>query len=67
MEWWTWGQDREDFLVSVDEEVHTAACPYCGNVACWCHTNVAYHDSVTHPARTAEEVEQAYHFYRLYQ
>ena len=60
-----WNEDQEDFLVSVDDGVHTAICPYCGNLECWCHTDVEYHDIVTHPAATDEDVEQAYGFYRI--
>jgi hypothetical protein len=28
-------------------EVHTPENPYCGELSCWCHTDVAYHDQVT--------------------
>lgn len=66
MKWSLWNGDQEDFPVSVDDEVHTAVCPYCGNVECWCHTNIEYHDMVTHPSATDEDVEQAYGFYNLY-
>jgi hypothetical protein len=26
---------------------HTPTHPYCGDLACWCHTDVAYHQVVT--------------------
>jgi hypothetical protein len=28
---------------------HTDERPYCGDLACWCHTSVEYHDLVTMP------------------
>lgn len=65
MKWRLRNGDQEDVPVSVDDGVHTAVCPYCGNVECWCHTDVVYHDLVTHPVATDEDVEQAYCFYRI--
>lgn len=50
-----------------DDEVHTPDCPYCGELGCWCHTDVGYHDLVMHPAYLSEDVEQAYSFYEIYQ
>jgi hypothetical protein len=50
-----------------EEEAHTLEHPYCGNLACWCHTNVEYHEQVTEfaPEVDEEEVEQAYWFFGL--
>lgn len=48
-----------------EEDVHTATNPYCGDSSCWCHTDVAYHDTVEHPAYLDGEVEQAYNFFEL--
>lgn len=48
-------------------EEHTTEHPYCGDLACWCHTNVEYHDDIQHPERhyTDEQVEQVYAFFGL--
>ena len=45
--------------------IHTKLNPYCGNLACWCHTNATYHESVMHSNATDEEVMQAYGFLGL--
>jgi hypothetical protein len=49
------------------EEAHTSEHPYCGNLSCWCHTDVAYHEQVTElaPEVDEEQVEQAYGFFGL--
>lgn len=49
--------------VVLPDEVHTSLHPYCDDVACWCHTNVAYHEVVTHPEPTEEEVEASFSFF----
>jgi hypothetical protein len=56
----------EDDQIAFDD-VHTSLNPYCGNLSCWCHTNVSYHDDVQHPDRnpTQEEVNQAFSFFGL--
>lgn len=51
-------------LVVLDE-VHTWACPYCEDLACWCHTSVVYHDALEHPGYSEEDVKQAYDFFGL--
>jgi hypothetical protein len=41
------------FAVEEDEEeapVHTAENPYCRDLSCSCHTDVAYHGLVTAPS-----------------
>jgi len=63
---------------SADEEVssgsgvtdteHTASCPYCGDLTCWCHTFVDYHEQVTCLASGSadpEEVAQAFSFFGI--
>jgi len=58
--------DREEQDVMVlDAEGHTMDYPYCGDLGCWCHTDVGYHDEVIHPMYLDEAVEQAYRFYEL--
>jgi hypothetical protein len=49
------------------EEAHTSEHPYCGNLSCWCHSDVAYHEQVTElaPEVDEEQVEQAYGFFGL--
>jgi hypothetical protein len=40
-------------------EVHTAANPYCGNLSCWCHTDVDYHFQVTgSPASDGQDTDR---------
>jgi hypothetical protein len=59
--------DTEMMLLVVDG-VHTAENPYCGNVGCWCHTNVAYHSQVTDSSfsnMSVEELEQALAFFGI--
>lgn len=57
--------EREWAAVVVDDGVHTAVRPYCGDLECWCHTDVEYHDEVQHPVYSEGDVEQAYRFYHL--
>ncbi len=39
-----------------EDQVHTADNPYCGDLSCWCHTNLIYHDHVTQlPADVSDE------------
>lgn len=57
-------EDEQDVMV-VDDEVHTADSPYCDDLGCWCHTDVAYHGAVMHPAYLDGDVEQAYGFYGI--
>jgi len=58
--------DEQDVVV-VEVGAHTADCPYCDDPACWCHTDVEYHELVMHPTYPDGEVEQAYGFYEIYQ
>lgn len=67
--WKRW-QEPEDVPwvereVGCEEDVHTLDHPYCEDLSCWCHTDVAYHDEVTGPflAVIDEEVERAYGFF----
>ena len=39
-------------------EVHTPGNPYCGNLSCWCHTDLDYHDQVT-SASLGDEVDDS--------
>ena len=39
--------DDEEMEDVSSEEVHTPFNPYCGDLNCWCHTNVSYHVEVT--------------------
>jgi hypothetical protein len=55
--------DQEETTASLD--LHTSDSPYCGEMDCWCHTDVAYHDEVTHPTATDDEIEVAYQFLGL--
>jgi hypothetical protein len=57
-------EQGQDVLV-VGDGIHTLDNPYCGETGCWCHTSVGYHDLVTHPGVTDEDVELAYGFYEL--
>lgn len=57
--------DEQDVML-LDGDVHTADCPYCDDPECWCHTDVSYHDVVTHPTYLDADVEQAYSFYGFY-
>lgn len=50
----------------VDDGLHTARNPYCDDVSCWCHTDVAYHDWLQHPAYSSEEVKQVFSFYEVW-
>jgi hypothetical protein len=43
--------------------VHTWDVPYCGDSTCWCHTDIPYHELVTHPGATDDELAQAYDFF----
>lgn len=47
--------------------VHTAACPYCGDMTCWCHTSADYHATVIQCGDVVsdEAVMQAYAFFGL--
>jgi hypothetical protein len=67
---WKKGKQAEDVPwvdseVVYEEDVHTVDHPYCGDLSCWCHTDVAYHDEVTGPllAVTDEQVAWAYRFF----
>lgn len=57
----------EQEVMGVDDGVHTAEGPYCGNPGCWCHTDVTYHDLVEHPVYLEGELEEAYGFFEIYQ
>lgn len=59
----TWTETSES--TTGCEDVHTADNPYCGDLACWCHTDADYHDEVTHPQATEEEIELAYTYLGL--
>lgn len=48
----------------MDEE-HTINNPYCSDPACWCHSDVDYHEVVTHPEPTQDEIEEVYRFLEL--
>ena len=54
---------EEEMTTSAD--VHTQAYPYCEDLECWCHSDVSYHDDVTHPQPSEEEMELAYQFWSL--
>ena len=58
--------DEEQDSVWTGDGIHTASCPYCGELDCWCHTDVEYHDQVQHPAYSDEDVERACSFYNIY-
>ncbi len=60
-------QENEWWLEEDDgAEVHTAACPYCGDITCWCHTDVEYHEGVTEMGEASdEELAEAYAFFGL--
>ncbi|MFL5627859.1 MAG: hypothetical protein ACJ788_19950 [Ktedonobacteraceae bacterium] len=51
--------------VGCEEDLHTPDHPYCGDLSCWCHTDVAYHDQVTGPLPVVrdEQVAWAYRFF----
>jgi len=57
--------EDEHGVMLVDEGVHTADSPYCGDLGCWCHTDVGYHDVVMSLVFLDEDVEQAYSFYGI--
>ena len=42
--------------------VHTPMQPYCADPTCWCHSDVAYHEDVTHPPVTDTDILHAYAF-----
>jgi hypothetical protein len=42
-----WQVDGDQRLEEETAPVHTALNPYCGDLSCWCHTDVEYHDHVT--------------------
>ena len=56
--------EEQDVLVDGDG-IHTVEQPYCWDLSCWCHTDVDYHDVVTHSMATGMDVAQAYDFYEL--
>ena len=59
---WTSGDGWD----SGQEDVHTPASPYCGDLSCWCHTDVVYHEHVTSVGEpTEQEVQQAFSFFGL--
>ena len=45
------------------DTLHTLECPYCGSLDCWCHTDIPYHELVTHPSATDDELTQACDFF----
>lgn len=47
------------------DNLHTPENPYCTDPACWCHTNVEYHDLATQPYATDDDVVLAYRFYEI--
>lgn len=51
-------------------EVHTPENPYCGNLSCWCHTNLSWHADATEFNATAQyppqEVQEARRFFGLW-
>ncbi len=47
------------------DDVHTWDSPYCDELACWCHTAIAYHELVTHSSATDDELVQAYAFFEV--
>lgn len=48
-----------------NEDVHTQTAPYCRKLMCWCHTDVAYHDQVTHHQASEVEIAHVYRFLGL--
>jgi hypothetical protein len=67
--WKMWKQLEDvswvDSETVYEEDVHTVDHPYCEDLSCWCHTDVAYHDEVTGPLLvvTDEQVGWAYRFF----
>ncbi len=47
---------NEGEQISSNDE-HTASNPYCSDIRCWCHTDVAYHAEVTGLRETTDEAE----------
>jgi hypothetical protein len=48
-----------------EEDLHTLDHPYCEDLSCWCHTDVAYYEQVTGPFVEVldEQVAWAYRFF----
>lgn len=71
---WPWNNNPsstdDGFSLSSDEEdIHTPENPYCGNLSCWCHTNLDYHHNVTDVSLEISvpvEVERARSFFGLF-
>ena len=66
--WGTWKEAEDVPWVEREEDVHTPDHPYCGDLSCWCHTDVASHDQVTGPfsAVMDEQVAWAYRFFGVF-
>lgn len=45
--------------------IHTPDQPYCDDIACWCHTDVLYHEAVTEWPYSDEDIARVYTFYEL--
>ncbi len=58
-----WHASEDEY--ASEDDVHTPENPYCDDPDCWCHTDMDYHEEVTHPDVTDEEITQAYHFFGL--
>jgi hypothetical protein len=56
-----WQETRE--WTTGNADVHTPENPYCDELSCWCHSDVSYHEDVTHPTATDEEIDQAQTFF----
>ena len=53
-------------VASSGDEVHTVQYPYCGDLSCWCHNSVSYHEEVTQPLEAPvdeQEVAIAWSFF----
>jgi hypothetical protein len=53
----------EPVVINSYDGEHTSSNPYCGDLSCWCHTDVDYHSTVTGPfASDAIDTDVLYSF-----
>lgn len=68
MVWFSWlsaSADVSEMSAGVGsfDAVHTSVSPYCDDLTCWCHSSVVYHEMVTHPEPTPEDIEIGLSFF----
>ena len=58
-------EGSEEFTTITVLEEHTPNNPYCGDVSCWCHTNLDHHSLAQDPVNgfNEDDYQHAYAFY----